>query len=75
MPAMTFGYGIYAELPLSIYIENIFITLQSLVILSLFFVYRGPDYEKEEKKMKLMFLISILVSGGFILQLVPGFFQ
>ena len=45
MPAMTLGYGIYAKMPTSIYIENLFIAVQSLVVLSLFFKYKEPNYE------------------------------
>ena len=31
--------------PTSIYIENLFIAVQSLVVLSLFFKYKEPNYE------------------------------
>jgi hypothetical protein len=75
MPAMTLGYGIYAKMPTSIYIENLFIAVQSLVVLCLFFKYKGPSYEKNQNRMKIMFLVSMLVSGFFIFQLVPNFMQ
>ena len=75
MPAMTLGYGIYAKLPLSIYIENVFIAVQSLVVLCLFSKYKQPNYEKDKNKMKIMFLASMVVSGMCILQLVPNYMQ
>jgi hypothetical protein len=75
MPAMTLGYGIYAKMPTSIYIENLFIAVQSLVVLSLFFKYKEPNYEEKKNRMKIMFVVSMLVSGLFIIQLVPNYMQ
>lgn len=75
MPAMTLGYGIYAQMPTSIYIENLFIAAQSLVVLCLFFRYKEPGYEKEKDKMVTMFIGSMLVSALFVFQLVPSWMQ
>lgn len=75
MPAMTLGYGIYAQMPTSIYIENLFIAAQSFVVLCLFFKYKEPGFEKEKGKMVVMFVGSMLVSGLFVFQLVPNWMQ
>lgn len=75
MPAMTLGYGIYADLPTSIYIENLFIAAQSFVILCLFFVYKEKNYDQEKNKMKLLFAVSMIVSALFVFQLVSNYMQ
>ncbi len=75
MPAMTLGYGIYSQLPTSIYIENVFIAVQSFIVLCLFFVYKQPNYQQDNTKMKLMFLASMIVSIAFVFQLVPNNMQ
>jgi membrane-associated HD superfamily phosphohydrolase len=75
MPAMTLGYGVYADLPTSIYIENLFIAAQSFVILCLFFVYKEKNYDQEKNKMKLLFAVSMIVSALFVFQLVSNYMQ
>lgn len=72
MTALTFAYGIHAGLPFSIYGENLFMMLQNLLILVLFFPFqRRPLTLAEILSLPMTFTLAFL----FLFQVVPAFYQ
>jgi hypothetical protein len=69
MNALLIGYNIYRGNPFSIYGENVFLGVENLIIMALFFVY---PIKKDIPKYIGYTVALFILSTPMILQLVPG---
>lgn len=69
MNSLLIGYNIYRGNPFSIYGENVFLGVENLIIMALFFIYPiKKDIPKYITYTVLLFALGLPV----ILQMVPG---
>lgn len=79
MTSMSLAYGLHANFSFWIYGENIILSIQNLIVISMFFHYPEGKSKIEkinyQKKLFIPFLITFLVASIFMMQMVPSWCQ